>query len=250
MKDLSIIILTYNQKALTMRCLESLRPQYYDDGIEIILVDNGSDDGTEAEVRTNFPKVKYLKRENNTGVAAGRNFGLKHASGSLLMLLDNDTIVPAGAIDGLKHYMDSHPKTGLVAPRLTNTEGMIQKSWKDYPGLGVKIKNVLSKGKNDHYASKFVNKELEPFYVIGASQMFRREVLEKTGFLDENIFYGPEDADFCMRVRLEGWKVVYYPKITIIHDWQRATTRKLFSVAARRHIKSLLYFYSKWGRWF
>lgn len=250
MKDLSIIILTYNQKALTLRCLESLWPQLEEERTEIILVDNGSEDGTEQEVREAFPKIKYLKRDFNSGVAAGRNHGLRHASGKFMMLLDNDTVVPPGAIWRLTEYLDKKPEVGLVAPRLTSPQGNVQKSWKDFPGLGVKIKNVLSKGQSDHYALQAPTDDLEPFYVIGAAQMFRREVMQKAGFLDENIFYGPEDADFCIRVRNEGWKVKYHPRVTIVHDWQRATTRKLFSVAARKHIKSLLYFYRKWKRWF
>ena len=80
--------------------------------------------------------------------------------------------------------------------------------------------------------------------------MFTRDVYQMAGPLDENIFFGPEDADFCMSVRSLWKKVVYYPALTIIHDWQRATNRSPFSQQARRHAAGLLYFYAKHRRIF
>lgn len=79
--------------------------------------------------------------------------------------------------------------------------------------------------------------------------MIRREVLDLTGLLDENIFYGPEDADFCIRVRNNGFKIVYLPQFSIIHHWKRVTNRKIFSKLACRHIQTLLYFYKKHHRY-
>lgn len=249
-KELSVIILTYNQRDFTLRCLDSIRSLMDDSRYEIILIDNGSTDRTEDVVKEQFPKVIYFYLKKNLGVAAGRNTGLRIASGRKLMFLDNDTIVPAGSIETLCDYLDENPDVGLVAPRLISPQGKLQKSWKEFPGIMVKLKNVLSIGKSNHYADSIPKKEIEPFYVIGAAQMFTRVAFQNCGELDEKIFYGPEDADYCMRIRKSGKRVVYNPNITIVHDWQRITTKKMFSPLGRKHLKGLLYFYWKNKRLF
>lgn len=248
--ELSIVILTCNQKDLTLRCLTSLGDLLSRPSVEVILVDNGSSDGTVGSVSRQFPTVEIIENEVNLGVAAGRNIGLARAGGKYLLLLDNDTIASENAVDDMTRYLERHPDVGLVAPRLVSPDGTLQQSWKEFPGLGVKIRHVLSRGRRGYEAASLPESPVEPFYVIGAAQMFSRDLYVRVGPLDEKIFYGPEDADFCHRVRLAGRKVVYNPEITIIHDWQRATTRRIFSRMARRHAGALLYFYRKWRRWF
>lgn len=248
--NLSLIILTCNQRELTLRCLDSLRDFIADPSCELILVDNGSTDGTAEAVASAHRFVKILRLDSNRGVAAGRNAGLRMAKGRHLMILDNDTIADARTIYELSAFLDRHPDVGLVAPRLVSPQGDVQTSYKRFPGLGVKIRNIVASRHHTGIATDAPAKATEPFYLIGAAQMFPRSVYERAGGLDENIFYGPEDADFCMAVRSQGLKVVYYPALTIIHDWQRATTKRLFSTAARRHAAGLLYFYSKHKRWF
>lgn len=253
--NLSIVILTCNQAALTLRCLDSLSA--YMEGhadAEVVLVDNGSADGTLARVADRHYRwserlvTRYL--ETNRGVAAGRNVGLHAARGRVLMILDNDTVVTAGAVEALVGYVLSHTEAGVVAPRLVSPQGVVQGSAKPFPGLMVKIRNVLSHSSPEMPEMPDGLSAIEPYYVIGACQVFRREVLDRVGPLDEKIFYGPEDADFCARVRGEGYKIIYLPSITIVHDWQRATTRRVLSPLGRRHIRALLYFYVKHRRVF
>lgn len=245
---LSIIILTCNQRDYTVRCLESLNSLLADIDTEVLLIDNGSTDNTRQDVEKHFPQVRYLKLDENIGVAGGRNVGLRNARGEYVMLLDNDTIANSKAIYGLLDYLKSHPQVGLVAPRLMSPEGELQKSWKEFPGLGVKMRNVLTRGQSSHYADEEVTFDIEPYYVIGAAQMFQRRMIDEVGYLDESIFYGPEDADFCERIRRRGYRVVYHPDESIIHDWQRMTTRKVWSKTAFRHIRGLLHFYWKHKR--
>lgn len=247
---ISLVILTCNQRELTLRCLRSLKSFIQDPSCELILVDNGSTDGTADAVQTEFHFVKLIKLDTNRGVAAGRNVGLRQAVGRHLMILDNDTIADAQTIYALSDFLDRYPDVGMVAPRLVSPQGEIQTSYKRFPGLGVKIRNVIGSRHNTGIATEAPATATEPFYLIGAAQMFPREVYERAGGLDENIFYGPEDADFCMAVREQGLRVVYYPALTIIHDWQRATTKRIFSTAARRHAAGLFYFYNKHKRWF
>lgn len=241
---LSIVILTYNQCDVTLRCLASLTHLMRREDTELILVDNGSTDATLERVEALFPTVRCIRSEQNRGVAAGRNLGLDAASGRYLMLLDNDTIVPEGAVDALTEYLEKHPDVGLVAPRLTDEQGEVQYSWRPYPGLKAKISSFINGGRIPEPPQD----DTEPFYVIGAAQLFRREAFEKSGPLDENIFYGPEDADFCLRIRRAGYKVIYHPAVTICHYYRRVTRRNPFSELSRKHIKALLYFWRKHRR--
>lgn len=249
MLDISLVILTCNQRDYTLRCLDSLRALFDEPRCEVILVDNGSTDGTAECIEKKYPKVRVIRLDSNRGVAAGRNVGLNQAKGRHLMILDNDTIADADTIKSLSAYLDDNADVGLVAPKLLSISGEVQTSFRPYPGLLAKVINVIKGKRHSSVANNVPKRPVEPFYVLGAAQMFTREVYEASGGLDENIFYGPEDADFCMAVRAGGKRVVYLPSLSIIHDWQRATTGKILSPAARVHIRALLYFYKKHRRW-
>ena len=246
MTRISIIILTYNQRHYTLRCLDALSPfMTAHPDAEVVLVDNGSTDSTLPMVMqrdyTWQARIVTLPQSSNLGVAAGRNAGLRHASGQLLMLLDNDTVPSADTLEALFHYIDTHPEVGVAAPALISPQGELQASAKPFPGLMVKIRHALLR--NEVEAP-----DPNPYYVIGACQAFRREVLERVGELDSRIFYGPEDADFCARVRNAGLEIHYLPHLRLIHDWQRATTRRLLSPLGRRHIRGLIHFWLKHRR--
>lgn len=232
-----------------MRCLSHIAPLTPRGDVEIILVDNGSTDGTSQAVSARWPEVRTVALPFNLGVAAGRNTGLQTSTGHHLMILDNDTMASPDTILALSAYLDSHPDTGLVAPRLVSPSGQTQASFKPFPGILSKLRNVMAGKRRSSIARHIPSAPFEPFYVIGAAQMFTREVYRTSGGLDESIFFGPEDADFCMSVRSQGKKVVYLPALTITHEWQRATSGRLFSAAARRHISGLLHFYRKHRRW-
>lgn len=242
MPSLSIVILTCNQIDFTRQCLQSLR----DVDAEIIVVDNASVDDTPRMIAEEFPRIKYIRNDHNIGVAPGRNVGLSHASGQQLMLLDNDTLPSIEVIASLSAYLDKHPEVGLVAPALVSASGELQASFKPYPGLGVKIANIFCRKRR----VELPESPIEPCYVIGAAQMFTRRAWELAGPLDNKIFYGPEDADFCIRLRQCGLRVVYLPHVSIIHHWQRATNRRLLSPLARKHIAGLWHFWIKHRRFF
>lgn len=248
----SIVILTCNQRDVTLRLLASLE-NYLDThtDTEVIIVDNGSTDATSEALDTYKScygdRFSLIVNPENKGVAAGRNIGLARARGEVIMLLDNDTIVNAEALDRLRDYIVANKTCGLVAPRLVAPDGSVQASAKPFPGLGIKVLHTLAPGRESRSEQQALT-HLHPFYVIGACQVFRADTLRHVGSLDENIFYGPEDADFCMRVRQLGLTIDYLKEITIVHDWQKATRRRPFSSLWRKHFCSLLYFYRKHRR--
>lgn len=244
---LSVIIITWNQLSYLQECLHSLHPVMRREDVEVIIVDNGSNDGTDQYLARNYPQVRLHVNACNKGVAYARNRGLELSKGSKILFLDNDTIVNENAISGLEAYLDEHPQVGLCACRLVDGNNRIQDSFKPFPGLWLKVKNVLRI--TGHVPDlQIPTSPFEPVYVIGACQMIRREVIDCIGLLDERIFYGPEDADYCLRIVAHGWKVVYLPQYMIIHHWRRATNKKLFSRLAWKHFCALCYFYAKYKR--
>lgn len=249
MKRLSIIIITYNGLGFLTRCLSSLHDFIADPSCEVIIIDNHSTDGTLEFLHEIYPQLQLIVNDENRGVAAARNQGIMVAKGEKLLLLDNDTEATATAIDAMRQHLDSHPDVGLCSCRLVDKEGVPQDSCKPYPGLMIKLRNVLGIGNKTKYES---NEEgiIEPFYVIGACQMFGREVVDKLGLLDEHIFYGPEDADWCLRIKKAGWRIHCLNNHTIIHDYRRSTKKRPFSKLGRLHIKALIYFYWKHKRLF
>lgn len=247
MKRLSIIIITYNGQGFLTRCLGSLTTFINDSTCEVIIIDNHSTDGTLQFLHDNYPQLKLIVNNENRGVAAARNQGIAIAKGKKLLLLDNDTEANDQAINAMINHLDTHPDVGLCACCLIDKEGEVQDSCKPYPGLMIKVRNVLGVGNKSRYTPN-ANGIIEPIYVIGACQMFGRNVVDKVGLLDDHIFYGPEDADWCIRIKQAGWRIHCLANHTIIHDYRRSTRRSPLSKLGRMHIKALLYFYWKHKR--
>ena len=173
MKRLSIIIITYNGLGFLTRCLDSLCTFVNDPTCEVIIIDNYSTDGTLDFLRENYPQLQLILNSENRGVAAARNQGIDVAKGEKLLLLDNDTEANDDAINAMSDYLDAHPDVGLCSCRLVDKDGIPQDSCKPYPGLMIKVRNVLGIGNKMRYVP---DKDgiIEPVYVIGACQMFWR----------------------------------------------------------------------------
>lgn len=248
MVNLSIVIITWNQLSCLAKCLQSLHVVMERNDVEVIVVDNGSKDNTCQYIAETYPMIRLLVNPCNKGVAYARNRGLEVTRGHKVLLLDNDTVANETAIKGMEAYMDEHQKVGLCTCQLVDGENRTQESFKSFPGLWIKMKNVLGLARKESSITLLTTLPFEPTYVIGACQMIRRDVIVRIGLLDEAIFYGPEDADYCLRIASDGWKVVYLPQYTIIHYWRRATNRKRFSLLAWKHFCSLCYFYIKYKR--
>lgn len=251
---LSIIILTCNQRDFTLRLLHSMEGWLRASGndVEVILVDNGSTDATSESIRawlreSGITNLRLIEAGENLGVARGRNLGLKAASGGVLMLLDNDTVADGRVYDELCRYVEDTPACGIAAPALYSPDGELQASAKPYPSPWLKLRHVLSPGR-ESAAERAELANPHPYYVIGACQVFRRDVLGRVGLLDEGIFYGPEDCDFCIRVRKAGFTIDYLPQLRLTHDWRRATRRSPLGTLGRRHLKALLRFWMRHPR--
>ncbi|MDL2223428.1 glycosyltransferase family 2 protein [Bacteroidales bacterium OttesenSCG-928-M11] len=254
---LSVIIIGYNSLDYLKKNLASLSFLKDTPDSEIFYVDNASTDGTIAYIENVYPFVKIIRNAENKGIAKARNQGLREARGEYIWILDSDTEVTKEALDSMLTYMNSHPDVGICGCRLLGQDGTTQFSCRKYPTVREKLKAAIhiigNKIGLDIYSdvSRRNSYDLEQHdafdvdYLIGACQLIRREVLQLVGFLDENIFYGPEDADFCYRTHQVGYRVCYLPMIHIYHAYQRVSSYKIFNKITYKHITGLIYYFWK-----
>lgn len=246
---LSFVIITWNGLSFMRDILGSMTTFIKRKDVEVIVVDNGSEDGTSTYIRKKYPDVMLLQLPENKGVAFARNRGLQISNGDYLFIVDNDMLLNDQSVWGMLDFMEKHPDVGVCGCKLVDSNGVPQESCKCYPGFYQKLRNMLHRGTFQFtYADKMDGDPFEPIYIIGACQLIRREAFEQVGLLDEDIFYGPEDCDFCLRLRKAGWHVIYIPQYTMIHYCQRKTNKHPFSLLGIRHIFALFHLYWKYKR--
>lgn len=267
MPFVSVVIITWNAQRYVKDCLDSVIKSLQGIVYEIIVIDNGSTDSTKdllSSYKNKGTNINILFKDHNLGVAKARNVGLKQAQGKYIWILDIDTVVNQTVLSAMIDFMESNRKCGLCATKLISSEGNVQDSCRKLPSVRYKLNNFLEvvfaktsftrkwrkkiERANQSQFYRSLTEQNNPFeveYVIGACQFIRKKALDETGLLDEKIFYGPEDADFCLRVAQKGWTINYLPYVTIIHEYQQITKKKLFSSISYKHAKALLYFFWK-----
>jgi len=254
---LTIIIIGHNSWHFLQKNLASLEFVKDDPEMEILYVDNASTDETRAAITYSYPYVKMISCGMNRGIAAARNIGMVNSASEYLLFLDSDTIVNKEALDEMMRYMEEHEEVGLCSCKLIGQDGLPQASCKHYPtrlgviksGLhNIGVKFGLNLFPNAYARTLYDTSGSEPMevdFVVGACQLIRKKAQIKVGFLDERIFYGPEDADFCRRLKKKGYKIIYLPYISIIHDYQRPITQKFMSLQTLKQIKGYSYYFRK-----
>jgi GT2 family glycosyltransferase len=218
---LSIIIVSWNTKALLLQCLESLRGALGTLETEVFVVDNGSGDGSPEAVKGTFPGVRLIENQTNLGFARANNQALRQSQGTYLLLLNPDTLVKEGAILSLLTFLETHPEAGVAGAQLLNPDGSKQNSIANFPSLATELlnKSLL----RWLFPGKFPGKErryqdpVEVDSVIGACMMVRREAAERVGWLDEDYFLFLEETDWCFRIKRAGWKIYHFPAAEITH---------------------------------
>lgn len=215
MKDLCIIIVNMDCQALLKKCLQSIYASTHKISFEIILVDNASCDGSQKMVKESFPGVKLIENTENLGFTKASNQGLRLCNAKYAMLLNNDTEIKDSAFDRMFDFMETHLKVGACGPKLLNVDGSIQQQ-------GSLLGQRFWKSKDPK----------ETNFVIGACLMVRKEVLEKVGLLDENLYFYNEDLDWCKSIRKAGYKLYYLPQAEVVHyggySSKRSFNRRLF----------------------
>jgi len=254
---LSIIIISYNTKELLEQCINSIikslmnsesKHQASSVSYEIIVVDNNSKDDSVKFVNSlirNKLAIKLIENKENVGFAKANNQGIKIAKGEYIMLLNSDTIVQNNALEILVDYLEENPDIAVLGPKLLNADQTSQPSVGNFPSLPV-VANMLF---FEHFVpNRFVRWSPKTTravdWVMGAALMSRREIFNKIGGLDENIFMYMEELEWCYRIKKNGYKIYFYPQAKIVHLGQGSskTGRKdpIINI-----YKGLIYFYRK-----
>ena len=250
MPRLSIVIVNYNGAGHLENCLRSLAEHPPAIPTEIIVVDNASTDGS-ASTAAAVSGVRLIRLPANVGFSAGNNAGIRAAAGELVLLLNNDTIVPAGALDRLAGALDGDPASAVAGPRLIDDRGVAELSFGPMISpLGELRQKVVTGlhsrgvGPVSAWVNRTTRRQQYVDWVSGACLLVRRRVAEQVGLLDERFFLYTEDVDFCASVRAAGWKVLFTPAAEIVHlrGRSRATAAQQANAAYRR---SHLAFYEK-----
>ena len=209
----SVIIPNWNGAQHLPDCLESLRRQTYAP-LEVLVVDNGSEDGSLALLAADFPEVRTLALCQNRGFAGACNAGMSAASGDLLVLLNNDTEADSHWITEVVAAFDRHPEAGIVASKmlLFDRRDTFHTTGDFYRLDGVPgNRGVWQKDRGQYDEEEWV------FSANGGSAAYRRGLLEQVGLLDEDFFYSCEDVDLAWRAQLAGWRCVYAPRAVVYH---------------------------------
>ena len=221
MIDVDIIIVSWNTKPYLLRCLESIFQKRERVPWEVVVVENGSQDGSGNAVKEMFPSVRLIENDRNLGFSKAANQGLIKSSGRYALLINPDTEVKEGVIGQLVSFMDGHPKAGVAGVQLLHSDGSKQNSIANFPTLATELlnKDLLRWVFPERFPGKSKN-YLEPIEVdsvIGACMIVRREAMEQVGILDEDYFLFLEETDWCYRMKKAGWKVYHLPEAEIYH---------------------------------
>jgi GT2 family glycosyltransferase len=258
---ISFIILTWNSEHFLQGCFASILKKCAEEDIafEVIVIDNGSQDGSaqvvEMFAKNNADRFILVPLESNKGTTYPRNLGLKKARGKFLCIIDSDTELGEGQLQGILDKLDNELNIGIIAPRLLLPDGSVQHSVKKFPTMLNKIMKIPQillgiKTKNSDFYDDFpFTAEREAESAISACWFFQRELLATVGFLDEKIFYAPEDVDYSLRVWKAGYSLLYYPAFTVLHHTQQITHKNPISMTSLHHFLGLLYYYLKHGGW-
>jgi len=226
--DISIIILSYNTKELTHSCLSSIAKTLCRSLTkEIIVVDNGSTDGTVEEVKKTFPDVTVIENKKNIGFAAGNNQGIKASRGRYVLLLNSDTEVYPETLEKMVAFMDDHKKAGASTCKLVLPDGSMDPAchrgfptpWNAF-SYYAKLEKLFPKttlfgGYHQGYKDLSVPHEVD--VVSGAFFMVRKVVVKQVGMLDGAYFMYAEDIDMAYRIKEAGWQIWFNPNVMALH---------------------------------
>ena len=236
--DLSVVVVNWNSCEELRACLGSVISQSEHAQLEIIVVDNASDDGSLGMLRREFPRVVVVESEANLGFARAVNQGLRLIRSRHVVLLNPDSVVLDRALGRMVDFLDSHPCVGAVGPRIICSTGGpdYAHSPKRFPTLWddlLKVARIRPRGYHrPDLSDPSVLKDGQVVDALpGTCLMVRREALAKVGELDEQFFLFGEDVDWCLRLWQAGWEVRWWPRVTVRHghierssaEWPRIT---------------------------
>lgn len=215
---LSIVLVNYNGGLFLQVCLDSIRERTRDMEVEVVVVDNGSTDGSLDAAAAAFPRVRIIRNERNLGFGAANNRGWRSCRGKLVLFMNTDVVLGSGTLERLRDVLAEAPSVGAAGPALLQAPGIYQVScgkkstfWRELfrkSLLNRRLRRTAGRGRTVRSVD----------WVSGAFLLARREALEAVGGFDEKFFLYFEDIDLCLRIKTAGWKVVYAPGAPSFHE--------------------------------
>ncbi len=250
MSGLDIIIVSYNTRALLEACLRSLHDPAPQVAHAVTVVDNASTDGSVEAVRSHWHGVRLIEAGEHIGYARANNLALRQTTRDLVLLLNSDTVVPAGAVDRLVSVLEAADDVVAVGPRLVDAEGSVELSFgpmiSPFSELIQKCKGAALVRQTPVVASwveQALSRPGHPDWVSGACLLVRRRSAEAVGLLDERFFLYGEDVDFCAALRKHG-RLLFTPEVEVVHHGGRSGSTAAEQTRAH-YRRSQLAFYAK-----
>lgn len=253
MSDIAVAVVNYNTRDDLRHCLGSVRAESPSELAELLVVDNGSTDGSPEMVAGEFPGVRLYVDRRNPGYGTAVNRAVAETSAPFVLLLNSDTHLQPGALAALRAHLEEHPRAGLVGPRLLNPDGSLQPSCYSYPGP---LSTLLAEGQakyfirlvpglRRHYLRTWAHDRVRRVpWVLGAAIAIRRSSFEDVGGFAEEYFMYFEEVDFCYRLNQAGREVHFTPAAEVVHTGG-ASTDRLRADMRVQYYRSLLQFYRR-----
>lgn len=255
MKKISIVIVTYNSEKLIGQCLKSVYKNTIGLDLEVIVIDNISQDKTVEVVRKGFSRVRFIENHENVGFARAVNQGIKMAQGEYILLMNPDMQILDGAIVKALEFSEKKDNIGIVGGQLLYPDTKKpQASFGNFPSMGTELLYALGWHKILPFGRFFMEnifsrlkfkRTRRPDWVSGGFMMIKKRVIEKIGYLDEKFFMYLEDIDFCHRAKKAGFLAYYFPEAKVIHN-HMASSRKDMSRPLIYEARSLIYYFEKY----
>jgi GT2 family glycosyltransferase len=262
--ELSIIVTNYRNPQLLKVCLDSIKKCVTNITYELIVADSETQEDTEMMMREEYPEIKFFPFKDNVGLQALLRKAIENSSGEYLLLLNGDIVAAEDSVNKLLAYMKENVSIGMIGPKLLNFNGTLQYScFRFYKPLTIVYRRTflgrLPFAKKqldwflmmdfDHASAKEVD------WLMGSAIMISRQAIEKVGLMDPRYFLYMEDVDWCRRFWENGFKVIYYPLVSMHHYHGKGSKKGgliqslLFNKMTWIHISSgIKYFRKFWGK--
>lgn len=243
--DLSIIIVSYNTRDLTIDCLNSVFDSDTEYTYEVIVVDNDSMDDSVHAIKEQFPQVHLIENHANTGFAKANNQAMEIAHGHYVLLLNSDTIVQPATLQTMLAYMEEHPAVGVSGCKVILPDGSLDKACRrGFPTPSASFYYAFGLSKlfpdtprfNQYHLSYLDPNDTYPVdCLVGAFMLLRQETIAQVGGLDETFFMYGEDIDWCYRIKQTGWEIHYHSATYIVHYKGASSRRKPMKIIYEFH---------------
>lgn len=263
--DVSVIVVSYNTRDVLRQCVLSVLAESHGTALEIIVIDNGSSDGSPEMIQAEFPQILLLRSEVNLGFGAANNLALQRAQGRYFVLLNSDAFFTPGALGRAIRHMDEEPACGLAGACLIGRDGSLQPSSRCFHGLlqdALVLSGLAARYPKSRFFGRFdrtwadAHEPAQVDWVPGAFSIVRPEALRQVGGFDPAFFLYYEEVDLCLRLKRAGFAVWYWPDVVVVHlggESSRSRTDLELSPQATQvvlwRMRSTLLYYRKHHGW-